>query len=103
MSVNAEIPTSAMAPFPVFSSPAPQRTDDVCTGNIDIPSREGEERKRGERELGPLTVSVRECVGRSVGRREPGRKEGEVRICVRAGRVGYLAHWLDPFHDEPSN
>ena len=61
---------------------------------------EKERRERGERgrELGPLTVSVRECVGRSVGGSQEGRKEGEVRICVRAGRVGYLAHWLDPFH-----
>ena len=106
MSVNAEIPTSAMAPFPVFSSPAPQRTDDVCTGNIDIPSREGEERKRGEREeLGPLTVSVRECVGRgrSVGGNQEGRKEKCVSARAQGASVTWLTGLIRSMSDEPSN
>ena len=78
MSVNAEIPTSAMAPFPV-SLPRSAK-DDVLETSIFRAQKERRKEEEGGKEGGPLTVSVRECVGGSQPR---SWTEGEVRICVR--------------------
>ena len=66
---------------------------------------EKERRERGEREreLGPLTVSVRECVGRSVGGSQEGRKEKCVSACAQGASVTWLTGLIRSMSDEPSN